>query len=143
MTASPAAMSTAVADAPPPPTTTPTAMPTTSLVELNLIYYYYLFIYHYVDCDVALLRCRHRRSIHAAATALPPPRCAPPPRFAPCRVGDTALGRLAEQRKKEFRLTARKFTEEEWAEILAARLSESNEATEYDNNGTFGEEEEV
>ena len=50
---------------------------------------------------------------------------------------------MAEQRKKEFRLTARKFTEEEWAEILAARLSESNEATEYDNNGTFGEEEEV
>ncbi len=58
-------------------------------------------------------------------------------------VGDTALGRLAEQRKKEFRLTARKFTEEEWAKILAARMSESNEATEYDNNGTFGEEEEV
>ena len=58
-------------------------------------------------------------------------------------VGDTALGRLAEQRKKEFRLTARKFTEEEWAEILAARLPESNEATESDNNGTFGEEEGV
>mgnify|MGYP006169808191 FL=1 len=58
-------------------------------------------------------------------------------------VGDTALGRLAEQRKKEFRLAARKFTEEEWAEILAARLSESNEATESDNNGTFGEEEGV
>ena len=55
-------------------------------------------------------------------------------------VGDTALGRLAEQRKKEFRLTARKFTEEEWAEILADRLSESNEATESDNNGTLGEE---
>jgi hypothetical protein len=31
--------------------------------------------------NVALLRCRHRRSIHAAATALPPLRCAPPPRF--------------------------------------------------------------
>ena len=58
-------------------------------------------------------------------------------------VGDTALGRLAEQRKKEFRLTARKFTEEEWAEILADRLSESNKATESDNNGTFGEEEGV
>ncbi len=32
--------------------------------------------------DVTLLRCRHRRSLHAAATALPPLRCAPPPRFA-------------------------------------------------------------
>jgi len=32
--------------------------------------------------DVKLLRCRHRRSLHAAATALPPLRCAPPPRFA-------------------------------------------------------------
>jgi hypothetical protein len=28
------------------------------------------------------LRCRHRRSLRAAATALPPSRCAPPPRFA-------------------------------------------------------------
>jgi hypothetical protein len=58
-------------------------------------------------------------------------------------VGDTALGRLVEQRKKEFRLTARKFTEEEWAEILAERLPESDTATESDNNGTFGEEEGV
>ena len=58
-------------------------------------------------------------------------------------VGDTALGRLAEQRKKEFRLTARKFTEEEWAEILAARCPDSNEATESDNNGTIGNEEGV
>ena len=60
-------------------------------------------------------------------------------------VGYTALGlgQLTEQRKKEFRLTARKFTEEEWAEILAARLSESNEATESDNNGKCGEEEGV
>jgi hypothetical protein len=32
--------------------------------------------------DVALSRCRYRRSIRAAATALPPSRCAPPPRFA-------------------------------------------------------------
>jgi hypothetical protein len=67
----------------------PTATPTTLFVELNLIYYYYLFFYRYVDCDVALSRCRHRRSIHAAATALPLSRCAPPPRFAlpppPCR----------------------------------------------------------
>ncbi len=31
--------------------------------------------------DVALLRCRHRRSLRAAATALPPSRCAPPLRF--------------------------------------------------------------
>jgi hypothetical protein len=29
-----------------------------------------------------LLRCRHRRSLHAAATALPPPRCVLPPCFA-------------------------------------------------------------
>ena len=29
-----------------------------------------------------LSRCRHRRSLHAAATALPPSRCAPPSRFA-------------------------------------------------------------
>jgi hypothetical protein len=29
--------------------------------------------------DVAFLRCRHRRSCRAAATALPPLRCAPPP----------------------------------------------------------------
>ena len=81
-TASPAAMSTAVADVPSPPTMTPTATPTTSFSELNLIYYYYLFIYDYVNCDVALSRCRHRRSIQAAATALPLSRCAPPPRFA-------------------------------------------------------------
>ncbi len=33
--------------------------------------------------DVALLRCRHRRSIRAAAFALPPSHCAPPQRFAP------------------------------------------------------------
>jgi hypothetical protein len=31
--------------------------------------------------DVALSRCRHCRSLRAAATALPPSRCAPPPRF--------------------------------------------------------------
>ena len=54
-------------------------------------------------------------------------------------VGDTVLGRLAEQRKKEFRLAARKFTEEEWAEILAARFPESNKATESENNGTIGD----
>ena len=41
-------------------TETATMTPTTSFVELYLIYYYYLFIYHYVDCDVALSRCRHR-----------------------------------------------------------------------------------
>jgi hypothetical protein len=34
--------------------------------------------------NVALLRCRNRRSCRAAATALPPSRCAPPPR---CRLG--------------------------------------------------------
>jgi hypothetical protein len=73
---------TAVADAPPQPTMMLTATPATSFVELNLIYYYYLFIYHYVDCDIALSRCCHRRSIRAAAIALPPLRCAPPPRFA-------------------------------------------------------------
>ena len=32
--------------------------------------------------DFALSRCRHRHSLRAAATALPPSRCAPPPRFA-------------------------------------------------------------
>jgi len=32
--------------------------------------------------DVVLLRCHHYRSIRAFATALPPLRCAPPPRFA-------------------------------------------------------------
>ena len=53
------------------------------------------------------------------------------------------LGRLAEQRKKEFRLAARKFTEEEWAKILAARFPESNKATESDNNGTIGDVEGV
>jgi hypothetical protein len=30
-----------------------------------------------------MLCCRHYRSLHAAATALPQLRCAPPPRFAP------------------------------------------------------------
>ena len=80
--APPAAMSTAVADVPSPLTMMPTAMPTTLFVELNLIYYYYLFIYHYVDCDVAMLRCCHCQSIRATATALPPSRCTPPPRFA-------------------------------------------------------------
>ena len=58
-------------------------------------------------------------------------------------VGDTALGQLPEQRKKEFRLAARKFTEEEWAEILAARFPESNKATGSDNNGTIGDVDEV
>jgi len=60
-------------------------------------------------------------------------------------VGDMALERLAEQRKKEFRLTARKFTEEELAEIIAARCpdSNSNEATESDNNGMIGDDEGV
>ncbi len=32
--------------------------------------------------NVGLPRCRHCRSLRAAATALPPSRCAPPPRFA-------------------------------------------------------------
>ncbi len=50
---------------------------------------------------------------------------------------------MAKQRKTEFRLTARKFTEEEWAKILAARCPDSNEATESDNNGTIGDEEGV
>jgi len=58
-------------------------------------------------------------------------------------VKDTVLGRLDEQRKKEFRLTARKFKEEEWAKILVARCPDSNEATESDNNGTIGNEEGV
>ena len=50
---------------------------------------------------------------------------------------------MAEQRKKEFRLAARKFTEEEWAKILAARFPELNKATESDNNGTIGDVEAV
>jgi hypothetical protein len=75
-------MSTAVTDAPLPPPPTPTATPMTSFSELNLIYYYYLFIYYYVDCDVVLSGCRHHLSLCAAATALPPSRCAPPPHFA-------------------------------------------------------------
>ncbi len=58
-------------------------------------------------------------------------------------VKDTVLGRLDEQRKKEFRLTARKFKEEEWAKILVARCPDSNEATESDNNGAIGNEEGV
>ena len=48
-----------------------------------------------------------------------------------------------EKRKKEFRLVARKFTEEEWAEILEARFPELNKATESDNNGTIGDVEGV
>ncbi len=60
----------------------------TLFVKLKLIYYlyHYFFIYNYVDChaaaDVALSRCRHRRSLRAAATALPPSCCSPPPHFA-------------------------------------------------------------
>ncbi len=70
-TASPAAMSTAIADAPLPPTTMPTATPMTLFVELNLIYYYYLFIsitiiYLFTTTRHAVHRhhaswCRHRR----------------------------------------------------------------------------------
>jgi hypothetical protein len=63
-------------------TATATMTATTSFVELYWIYCYYLFIYHYVNCDVALSCCRYRQSIRIAATALPPSRCAPPPRFA-------------------------------------------------------------
>ena len=35
---------------------------------------------HQAAANVVLLRCRHRRSCRAAATTLPPLRCAPPPR---------------------------------------------------------------
>jgi len=42
-----------------------------------------------------------------------------------------------------MRRGARKFTEEEWAEILAARFPESNKASESDNNGTIGDVEGV
>jgi hypothetical protein len=75
--------------------------------KLNLLLLF-LFIYHYVDCDVALSCCRHLRSIRAAATALPPSRCTPPPRFAlppppltPCRrhaAADVALARCRHRR---------------------------------------------
>jgi hypothetical protein len=37
---------------------------------------------HQAATNVALSRYRHRCSLRAAATALPPLRCAPPPRFA-------------------------------------------------------------
>ncbi len=49
-------------------------------------------------------------------------------------MGDTALGRLAEQRMKEFMLTAKKFIEEEWAKILVARCPKLNTATDSGNN---------
>jgi hypothetical protein len=49
---------------------------------------------------MSLSRCRHRRSCHAAATALPPLRCAPPPRC--CRrhaAADLALSRCRHRRR--------------------------------------------
>ncbi len=49
---------------------------------------------HQAPADVALSRCRHRRSCRAAATALPPLRCAPPLRCCRCRAAaDLALSR--------------------------------------------------
>jgi hypothetical protein len=36
---------------------------------------------NHAAADVAQSPCRHRLSIRAAATALPPSRCAPPPSF--------------------------------------------------------------
>ncbi len=36
-------------------------------------------------------------------------------------LADTALGRLQKKKKTYFMQTARKFTEEEWAEMTAAR----------------------
>jgi hypothetical protein len=41
-----------------------------------------------------MLRCRHRHSIHAAATTLPPLRCAPPPRFAHRSILTAAIALL-------------------------------------------------
>jgi hypothetical protein len=73
------------------------------------------------SADVALSRCRHRRSIRAAATALPPSRCALPPRFAlpppprfalpppPCRrqaAADVALSRCRHRRSLRAAATA-------------------------------------
>ena len=68
--------------------------------------------------DVMLSRCRHRRSIRAAAIALPPSRCAPPPRFAlppppltlpppPCRrqaSADVVLSRCRHHRRSAVAL---------------------------------------
>jgi len=68
--------------------------------------------------DVVLSRCRHRRSICAATTALLPARCAPPPRFAlppppltlpppPCRrqaSADVALARCRHRRRRAVAL---------------------------------------
>ena len=70
--------------------------------------------------DVVLSRCRHRRSICAATTALLPARCAPPPRFAlppppltlpppPCRrqaSADVALSRCRHRRSLHATTTA-------------------------------------
>jgi hypothetical protein len=70
--------------------------------------------------DVALLRCRYRRSLRAAAPALPPSRCAPPPRFAlppppltlplpPCRrqaAADVALSHCRHRRSLRVAATA-------------------------------------
>ena len=44
-------------------------------------------------------------------------------------IGDTALGRLQDKKRNEFLETARKFTPEEWAEIIAARSSADTATT--------------
>ena len=44
-------------------------------------------------------------------------------------IGDTALGQLQDKKRNEFLETARKFTPEEWAEIIAARSSADTATT--------------
>ncbi len=52
--------------------------------------------------------------------------------------------RVVGQAKKEgIRQTARKFTEEEWAEILVARCPELNTAADSGNNEVIGNKETV
>jgi hypothetical protein len=54
-------------------------------------------------------------------------------------LGDTALGRLQKKKKADFVKTARKFTDEEWAEMTAARSTE-NQSTMTIETGTTDSE---
>jgi len=44
-------------------------------------------------------------------------------------IGDTALGQLQDKKRKEVIDTARKFTQEEWAELAAARNSSADDTS--------------
>jgi hypothetical protein len=48
-------------------------------------------------------------------------------------TGDTALGRLEAQRKKEFRLISKKFTQTEWAKMNDGREADSATPNEEDH----------